>query len=409
MKQLFKLQGSAVLISLLAASGMVQANSTITAEQLAELLKKNPTVLNEALKNVLNQPVGQETLKTALTPHTNKFLEQQNSFIENATKAQNEKFEQLESQFGNLFGDNKKSMLVASTIMPLINRKYDPNSKEQIVSPVEKAITYADRHVYFTTTAGYQWATPSSKEKQKDEFNFSQQDNLTTNFALGIYINPNKVSAAKETTLEEAVISAKGTFDSARTEWDRFKDSDVNSEAAKTAKAKFDKAQAQLDKAQGKLDNILYRRGFAIQGEYNEVRAKTSSDLDVLQGQNSAQKSVSLVGLVPILPRDISNNFFEEYDTHIYGIVGAGYTTLKASTNSEVEAVEDKDIRNKTFEDGLGIIGVGYSKGISKDPSSPQIIGEVRAVYNIKENYWQPQAMAGIRVGLGQYASKYLP
>ena len=414
----------------------------------------------DLLKSIFTSSEGQSALATALADpknlnkimnnlkNDNAFQKEHENLVKQAQYLQTEKITQIESQFDSFMGDKNQSFLL-NTLVP-IAKKQAANTK--VGGEIKAYSETFDRHVYFSTTAGYQWSPSATKKQQESLYDFSQQDNLVTNFALGIYIknhprdNAFKQAAAqklreKNEQLKDAVDAVNAdirklsgtnyfttiggnTFTAHNHNLDKASNHLKEIKLAKANKSltisiseeDIDSLQKNLTLATEKKEESekyyhevtsSYRRGFAIQGEYNEIRAKVSSTDEILADQKSAQKNISVVGLVPILPKTWAEAAYENYDTHVYGIIGAGYTTLKASENQDAMEEENRDIRSKTIEDSLGIIGLGYSKGIKN--SKTQIIGEIRAVYNVKDNYWQPQAMAGIRVGLAQYASKYLP
>lgn len=405
------------LLTLSTSSSLVYAEPNITPQQIQNVLKDNPQILQKVLESdpsliknalqldpsLLNKAVenSPELIKTAIAsnPTINTLITHQSELVTKATAQHTQKLQELENQFDSFIGNNNQSVLVqtAQKFLPLGIKAIDKNG--EIVKTTQQ---YADRHIYFTTTAGYQWIPSATKKQQESQYDFSQKDNLTTNFALGIYVLPHKET--NRHVANEALKKLNHLKETKKYDTVIKKETHTPEEVSYILDVK--KAEKEFDDALDSV-NIGYKRGFAIQGEYNEVRAKVTSEDDVLSEQKSAQKNISIVGLIPVLPETWAKTAYEDYDTHVYGIVGAGYTTLKSSENREILEEENRDIRSKTFEDGLGIIGLGYSKGIKN--SKTQIIGEVRAVYNVKENYWQPQAMAGIRVGLGQYASKYLP
>ena len=316
------------------------ANEAVTKQAVFDYLNKNPEVLNSAIQAfVQNDPTfiqaalnENQQVKTFLSAQTEQIKKSQNA-LDNLSS-------RLDDKLDSFTGENKNSYLV-NTGLGLVANTFKGNKQ------VGEIKDQFNRHVYLSTTAGYQWSPSSSKKAQESTYDFSQKDNLITNLALGVYFNRDQNAAHKkclaEKSLEEDCLNAA----------------------------------------------VAPKRGFALQGEYQESRTKTGD------GEQLDQKTLAVVGLVPILPKDISDNIFRKFDAHVYGIAGAGYSTLKGEAESGA------------FEDARGIVGIGYSKDISN--TKAQIVGEARAIYSMKENYWQPQVMAGIRVGLGQYMSKYLP
>lgn len=416
-------------------------NSETGEKALKDVLSNNKNInksLTNAVTGLLDGKDSTEILKNAIaeTDQFKSFTSHLDKQVADAQLKQDQMLSNIESnietQFQNFAGvdpSGSNSLVYESSkmLLPMGLKALGLDAKAKDTARI------ADRHVYFSTTAGYQFSPTASKKRQQESYDFSQKDNMTTNFALGIYFKDN--SDFKSKTDYNAELTNANAFYSELLKEPHLETQKNIIDLKKESNPSTLEIQKQLtlaytklidasknDKEKAALVNTLrdiykhrdsiekafhetsisYKRGYALQAEYSEIRTKTSSQFEDLKDRTSAQKNVSLVGLVPILPTKYAEYLYDNFDTHVYGVVGAGYTTIKGANEDNVDA----GIKYGTFEDSSAILGVGYSKGLN---SSTQIIGEARAVYNINDNYWQTQLMAGIRVGIGQFMSKYVP
>lgn len=422
------------------AHANTEVATPITSEQFKALLE-NPvfqTVLSQALNDktsALNQSIvtALHNPKSALSeavvnhPQVSKLMVEQDQLIQKATEAQETKFKEFSQTFDtkltnmtNSFSGNDQSSALISSLAPIAVKAMGFNADNQYVKNAQQQF---DRHVYFTTTAGYQWASSASKKNQEQSRDVAQQDDMITNFALGLYVkgthaNRKNTDGTRKrvsvTTINEELKAVNEQIDALTSDYNTKKtrlaalnnlDKKNHQETADIVSLTTElnqiseKITPEVEKSLQYNDelNRAYRRGFAVQGEYSEVRAKTTTSEASEHEKNSAQKNFALVGLVPV-PFDFADKLAEEHNTHLYGIVGTGYSTFKADAGKENNTNKSNDV--------LGIVGVGYSKDVAN--SATQIIGEARMVYSTKDNYWQPQVMAGIRVGIAKYLSSKL-
>lgn len=110
-----------------------------------------------------------------------------------------------------------------------------------------------------------------------------------------------------------------------------------------------------------------------VQLEYSQVKPNTAGPLS----QSAKQETTALVAQVPVLAKGKAS---------LYGIGGLGYTRLTAA--------------NHPTNDGLvGIVGVGTEYKLNPTVS---LLAEGRAQWVEFDNYWQPQALVGVRVSMDQ-------
>lgn len=105
--------------------------------------------------------------------------------------------------------------------------------------------------------------------------------------------------------------------------------------------------------------------------EYVNVKAAGNVATD-----RTDQENFNVVGLVPVAQLNDTAS--------LYALGGVGFTSVDGSGVH-------------SYDSAQAIIGGGLDYRLNKSVS---VIGEVRTNYDLKHNYWQPQAAVGIRVGL---------
>lgn len=116
--------------------------------------------------------------------------------------------------------------------------------------------------------------------------------------------------------------------------------------------------------------------GVGVQLEYSQVKPLVSEGTS----RRGKQETTSVVATIPAWT--VTQN------VNTYGVAGLGYTQLKADGVGKTESA-------------VGILGAGAEWQANKTVA---LFTEARVQYVDKGEFWQPQALLGVRVNLNQVA-----